>query len=192
MKILLAIPTFTGDIHAMLVCRISEWSKKYDIFFFPVLGMQPVDHARNHIVEEFLKTDFDYLMMIDNDTIPPEDAIEKLLKHDKEFVSGLTPIVSGADAKILKYNAVGADDKEIKPNTGLQVSRGVGASCLLIKREVFKKIPKPYFRFKFEADNGNPCYVTEDIFFISRLINAGIIPYVDSDVVCVHAKKALW
>jgi len=191
-KILIGIPTIDHKIHASLVGRILQWNAEHFIGMTPILGVQPVDEARNLLVEEFLKTDCTHLMMIDADTIPPHDTISKLLALDTPFASGITPIIDGSTATITKWNAVGINDKEIKPNTGIHSSRGVGASCILIKREVFSKIGKPYFRFTFKTDDGKPCVVSEDIYFISLLIQAGYTPKVDSSVVCNHAKICLF
>ncbi len=192
MKILICVPTFDQNIHAALLGRILQWNATHYIGFMPALGLQPVDHARNWLVDEFMKTDCTHMMFIDADTIPPHDALDKLVALKTPFASGLTPIINGNNHSITKYNAVGEDDKEIKPDTGIHRSRGVGASCMLISREVFEKVGKPYFRFLFEDDNKKPCYVSEDIFFISKCLQKDIIPMVDSSIVCQHVKKSFY
>lgn len=191
-KIYLSVPTISHDIHAWLALRIHEWTNRHDLVFRPMVGVQPVDQARNEIVKEFLQTDCTHLFMVDADTIPPTEAIEKLLNQKQPFISGLTPIIDGGNAKIRKYNAVDLEDKEILPNTGVHISRGVGASCVLIDRKVFDYVKPPYFRFIFEDDNGRECFVSEDIYFISKLIQANITPLVDSSVVCQHVKRCIF
>jgi hypothetical protein len=185
-KILISVPTLNSHIHAELFGRIMQWNATNYIGFMPIMGIQPADEARNRIVEEFLKTDCSHLMMIDADTVPPEDTIDRMLKLNKDVVSGITPMVQGG--KFYKYNAVDEDDKEIKPNTGIFRSKGVGSSCILIKREVFSKIKKPYFRFIYQDDTGKETFVSEDIFFCSLLLQAGIDIWIDSDIICKHFK----
>jgi hypothetical protein len=191
-KILIGVPTLNSYIHASLLGMILHWNSKHYVGFMPLLGVQPVDEARNKLVEEFLKTDCTHIFFVDSDTIPPADALDKLFALNADVASGLTPLVNGGNATITKWNAVGADDKEIKPNTGIHRSRGVGASCLFIRRSVFEKIKKPYFRFTFKDDGGNPCYVSEDIFFCSLILRAGMDIKVDSSILCRHAKLCLF
>lgn len=188
-KILVSIPSYNFSVNPLIVNRILKWHSDFYVGFMPIVGIQPVDEARNKMVEEFLKTDCTHLFMIDDDTIPPDNAIERLLNLDLDVVSGLTPIIDGKEGKITKYNAVDVTDKQIAPKTGLHRSRGVGASCLLVKREVFEKIKRPWFRFIYKDDKGNDCFVSEDIYFISLLLQAGITPMVDSEVVCQHFKR---
>lgn len=56
-----------------------------------VSGM-PVQDARNMIVKNFLKSHYDYLWFVDDDNPPKLDVLEKLLSHEKDFVSALVPI----------------------------------------------------------------------------------------------------
>jgi hypothetical protein len=58
-----------------------------------------------------------------------------------------------------------------------------GAGCLLFNMSVFRKMPAPWFKFRFlESGEG----VGEDIGFCSELKNAGYKIYVDTTVPCGH------
>jgi len=203
-KVLIGLPTMSS-IHIWLAITIMSWvaENKVSVRVYPTLNVQPVDNARNAIVEEFLHgeaKDCTHLFFIDSDTIPPQDAIYKLLAHNKDIVSGITAIVdhdeklkdneSGGYYK--KWNCVGMDEKHVKPHTGLLPVKGAGGSCLLIKREVFEKIEEPYFRFVYQDDNGKKVLVSEDIYFIAKALGKGIQTYADTSVVCQHQKSILW
>lgn len=203
-KILIGLPTM-GNVHVLLLTVIARWiaeaatTGKYDLSLYPTMGVQPVDNARNHIVEEFLKTDCTHLFFIDSDTIPPMNAITKLLSADKPIVSGLTPIVEhDADRKndsngfYRKYNVVGMNEKFVNEFIGLIPVKGAGGACVLIKREVFEKIPPPWYRFKYEDDNKKPIVIGEDIYFTAMAQSVGIQPWADTSVICKHEKKILW
>ena len=45
--------------------------------------------SRNKLREYFLQNDYDYLLSLEQDVVPPKDVIEKLVKHDKDICSGL-------------------------------------------------------------------------------------------------------
>jgi hypothetical protein len=193
-----------GNVHVLLLSVIARWiaeaatTGKYDLSLYPTMGVQPVDNARNHIVEEFLKTDCTHLFFIDSDTIPPMNAITKLLSADKPIVSGLTPIIEhDADRKndsngfYRKYNVVGMNEKFVNEFIGLIPVKGAGGSCVLIKREVFEKIPPPWYRF-VEDDNGKPIVIGEDIYFTAMAQSVGIQPWADTSIICRHNKPIMW
>ncbi|HET6447102.1 MAG TPA: hypothetical protein VFI27_21275 [candidate division Zixibacteria bacterium] len=95
-NLLIAIPTM-GSIHSLLVSRLLQWTKQFDnsnINFYFTFRMTPHDRARNELVRFFLSQEqLTHIFFVDSDTIPPEDAIQKLLAHDLPFVTGLTPIL---------------------------------------------------------------------------------------------------
>lgn len=203
-KIFFGLPTM-GNIHTLLLIAITTYfadsvkNKDKDIMLFPTMGVRPVEKARNTIVEEFLKTDATHLFFIDNDTIPPLDALDKLLKADKDIISGLTPIVEHDENRLndsngfyKKWNCVGVDDKLLKPHTGILPIKGAGGSCLLIKREVFEKMKAPWFKFLYKDDKGKECVISEDIYFIIMAISNGFKPFCDTSIICGHEKPIIW
>ncbi|TFH72400.1 hypothetical protein E3V39_12530 [Gammaproteobacteria bacterium LSUCC0112] len=202
-----------GSIHPLLASRLIYWAQKFKghIHFYFSQRIAPVDRARNTIVEQFLQTKvgvdkqhFTHLFMIDSDTIPEEDALARLLSHDKEIVTGLTPI--------LNYNREDGDyevydncfeSREVDPatgnvlgtnivkrHTGLHTVFRCGASCILIAREVFDKVGTP--AFNFIPNEANTQHVrSEDIDFCDKAREVGITIYADSDVVCRHQKEVM-
>jgi GT2 family glycosyltransferase len=199
-KVLIGLPTM-GNIHTLLAVTLMSWvvdsitGGQYDISLYPTLSVQPVDNARNEIVEEFLKGNATHLLFIDSDTIPTPDALQKLLAHDLDIVSAITPIIEFDDNSKMhykKWNAVGVDDKHVSPNKGLLEVKGVGSSCIMIKKEVFEKIEKPYYRFLYEDDNGKQILVGEDIHFTIKARAKGIKTYADTSIICKHQKSIMW
>lgn len=206
-KILIALPTM-GELHVYLAMQIMGWLTKAQsagnlgIMIFPSVCITPVDEARNMLVQEFLKTDCTHLLFIDSDTIPPIDALDKLLAADKDIISAITPIVeydAARDGKndsngfYKKWNCVSKETKTfVQPDTGILEIMGCGSACVLIKREVFEKISQPYYRFRYEDDNGKPCYVGEDVQFIAKATQAGFKSYADTSIKCGHYKPIIW
>lgn len=203
-KVLIGLPTMSS-IHIQLAVVIMYWlvqslqNKDKSISVYPTISVQPVDNARNQIVEAFLEGDYTHLFFIDSDTIPPRDALDKLLAHDKDVISGITPIIDHDEGRqndssgfYKKWNCVNELDQHVKPNTGVVKVKGAGGSCILIKRHVFEQLEKPYYRFLYQDDNGKPVVVSEDIYFVAKALGKGITTYADTSIICQHYKPIIW
>ncbi len=204
-RLLIAVPTM-GSIHPILASRLIAWGQKYgeQVSFYFTFKVAPVDRARNQIVEFFLRSEreFTHLLMIDSDTIPPVDAVDRLLSHKQPIVTGLTPILSYSekggwesyDNAFVEREKDGAG-KVTKThiaarNTGLQEVFRCGASCLLIERSVFDALVPPYF--VFETNPENTAHVrSEDIQFCDRVREKGFAIQADTDVVAQHYKNIM-
>lgn len=199
-KICIGLPTMSS-VDTLLMTVILTWMAEaykggeFDLTIMPTINEQPVDNARNHIVQEFLKSDATHLFFIDSDTIPPLDALKRLIAHDRPIISAVTPIIELNDETgeyYRKWNCVGMDDKHMSPNTGTRQCKGAGSSCILIKREVFEKLEMPYYRFVYTDDAGKSVVVSEDIYFIINCLSKGIETYADTSIICRHKKSAIW
>lgn len=133
----------------------------------------PISLARNEAVKEFLESPFKFthLFFIDSDSVPKADIIVRLLQHKKPVASGWyldrgghgLPVVLKIIAKntpkcvaclvkhpekFPEWRAYKLDELLIgqkEKNSSLVKVDGVGAGCLLIERDVFSKLEKPYF-----------------------------------------------
>lgn len=204
-KVIIGLPTM-GHVHTLTMVVIVRWiadallNRDKGLSVYPTMGVRPVDNARNEIVETFLSDpEATHLLFVDADTVPPMDSLDKLLAHDLPIVSAITPIIeydkdrkndSGGFYK--KWNCVGMDEKFVEPNTGLVPIKGAGSSLILIKREVFEKMPKPWYRWLHEDDRGKEVEVGEDIHFIIKSLALGFKPMADTNIIAQHEKSILW
>jgi hypothetical protein len=63
----------------------------------------------------------------------------------------------------------------------------VAGSVLLVKREVFEKLPNPCFHIEYKAITDGRCYDEgEDEYFSRVAIEAGYKLMVDPTIVCKH------
>lgn len=199
-KVAIGIPTM-ASVHPLTMMVILYWMKEsytkheYDLSIIPTINEQPVDNARNHIVKDFMASDCTHLLFVDSDTVPPVDALKKMLNHNHLIISALTPIIE-LDEKsgeyYRKWNCVDEKDQFMQPNTGLRLCKGAGGSCIMIKREVFSKLTPPYYRFLNKDDDGKVVQVSEDIYFVVSALSIGIRTYADTSIICKHYKPALW
>ena len=190
MNIFIAVPTYRYFTHYGLAIALVDWARRFDyvqqVLFFP--GLYPVDLARNQIVKEFLKTDADFLFMIDDDVIPPRNALEKLLFDDKDIVSGVYPAhTKDVDGRPQPPAPLAIRDGEPVHGSGLEKVDWGGAGCLLVKREVFEAIDKPWFEFEFTEDH-SLMTVSEDVHFFNLAKAQGFEVWADFDVQCGHVK----
>lgn len=210
-KILIAIPTM-GSVHTFLMLTILKWvmkyteNGKYNISMYTTMSVQPVDNARNEIVEEFLKSDCTHLFFIDSDTIPPEDALDKLMSLNCDVASGITPIieldqnrVNDSSGFYKRSNILGMDNELVQPDTGIVDMKAGGGSCLLIKRKVLEDLQKPIFRFVYKdchpegvSFNGTKDMMSEDYYFCAKALGKGFTMKCDSSIICRHQKSSLW
>ncbi len=121
-----------------------------------------IDTCRNLAAKTALEGNFDYVMFIDDDVLLPFNAYEKLKSHNKDVVAGWTVIrgypfnnmffrYSEDKAHLNFYNDVKLDETDLVPVDA------IGCSCVLIKCDVFRKMPTPYFV--------TGVHNTEDIYF---------------------------
>jgi hypothetical protein len=151
----------------------------------------PTPMARNLIVRAMLGKEAapeeyataSHLFFIDDDTLVPPDGLLKLLAHDVPIVSGFYT-QRRAPFWPIPVRECGKQYVHItKYCKGLQEVDGVGAGCLLIKREVLEAMSEPYFHYWSDRMND---MTTEDIYFCEKARELGYPILLDFDVQCRH------
>jgi hypothetical protein len=145
----------------------------------------PIDTLRNDLVESALRIGATHLMMCDTDQIYPVNTIPKLLSHRLPVVGCMVhrryppfdPIM--LKGKPGEYYGI----EEWKPGDLVEVD-ATGAGCLMFDMQVFRNMPRPWFKFRKleETDEG----IGEDIGFCSDLKAAGYKIFVDTSLECGH------
>jgi hypothetical protein len=140
---------------------------------------------------EALNGDYDYLLHLETDVIPPLDVVERLLLNRKKVVSAAYDIFHGKSRKAMiqlnepldrtygAYRCVQfAEEQEplIFDGTTKQVYHA-GIGCILISKYVFEKVP-----FRFE--NNVPFHA--DTWFANDCFALDIPIYLDTTVNCKH------
>lgn len=200
-KVFIQVLSLDAHIHAELCARLIVWAKR-GAFPSALVGVSPVDHARNEAVRSFFKHNYDYLFFVDDDTIPPFDAVQKLVKlceDGADIATGVTPILRRDD----KGNAFtcnncftsstedegGTRMEAVDSDSGIHQVIRCGGSCLLIKREALMKIGEPWFQIKWNKDYTG--YIGEDLSFCDKAKAAGLKIMCDSSVICMHHKDVM-
>lgn len=188
-KIMIAIPNM-AHVHPELMEVIFFWYHTYGPDFFAIYMPQnthPVERVRNHIVKKFMDSECSHLFFIDSDTIPPRDALATLYNLNVPVATAMTPILKPEGNK-LAYPNVAKKEGKIDWNSDTESIDRAGSSCILIKREVFETIKKPYYKtlldpYCMDIMKG------EDTYFCDKVREAGLKIILVPKIICKHAKE---
>ncbi len=171
-KVMLALPwgKMTHPITSYCVAQLLDRRRVSSALNF---GDAFVAHSRNTIADNFLKTDSEYLLTIDDDMVVPFgnaqffreqtgwelpdkfaslNAVDRLLSHDKTLVGAL---YFGRHAKANPVYGEGPREREwaLKaPYDQIKPTRWCGTGALLIHRTVFEDIEKKFPRLARGVD----------------------------------------
>lgn len=208
-SIFIAVPTVDGTIHfsigtsfarAMASSGLEECPFRFGIHVEP--GKRPADFARNCIVKTFMEdTDSDWLIMIDQDEIVPDNFWQLCTVKDADIVSGLTPVwVGNMDPEaMLRVNNYGLTDvghcyNLPMPDDSVRQPYRVpicGTGCLAIRRRVFAPPPKGLglMPFTFTYLEDRKVQAGEDINFSVAANRLGFVLSVHPLVRFDHVKE---
>lgn len=144
-----------------------------------------------------------YLFFIDDDTMPPHDAVKKLymaLETADDDIAACGGIYTN---KQLPSEPLVYMEENSGPHWKWKVGDifpcwGVATGCMMIRMSVFKNLPEPWFRdiASLEEIGDDPLitipdcakgfYLTDDIYFCMRLAKAGYRMLAHGGVLPVH------
>lgn len=188
-KVIIAMPVMENirsKTAFSLVHALKDVSFKYD--FIMRIGCDLIS-ARTGLVRQALEDpEATHILFVDHDMhFLPKDGvspIQKLLDHDVDIV--------GAPYNFrnfpLRSTAVPLDENCDK--TGMYKCNVVPTGFLLIKLDVFRKIPEPWFRFGYN-DKGEMIW-GEDTHFIQKCVKAGIDAWADGSLFIQHIGEYLY
>ena len=138
-----------------------------------------VSFNREEVAARFMNGDGTHLFFIDSDMAFDPNVLDTLLAHDKDIVGARYYRRQGKEkdpAVRTRYDLPGMS----LPNH-IYKNYATATGCMLIKREVFEKIPRPWFSLgPIEKPVG------EDIFFCSKAKEFGVEIYEDPTLVVKH------
>lgn len=161
----------------------------------PAVRLQHYEKSRDRVAEghnllrkKVLEESYEYLFLLDSDTIPPSDVIERLMSHGKKVVSGMYYQPKTVDGRrllvpVVRVGVPGTKDQWALPSRELwecgRLIRIVcsGTGCLLVHRDILKG-----FKFWYDPKGKG----TDDVFFFKSLLDADVECYCDTSVVCRH------
>jgi GT2 family glycosyltransferase len=194
--IFICIPNL-GEIRVELVDRLLSWTKsKHNIAVYMPPGMLPLDNARSHCLSKFIEisnNENDRLLFIDADIVPPVNALDILIAHDKDVVGLLCFMIKPNESGMLtplpiamRYNKNNQYNVYFD-GVGLTEVDALGGGCIMSKRKVFEAIGGRCFEFHYYPDG--KLSLVGDYDYCQKVQKAGFKIYVDFANTCGHIKS---
>jgi GT2 family glycosyltransferase len=177
-----------------LVCMLAETPCQYQMSN-PVSCY--VHMNRIDVVKHALAIEAEYILFVDTDMTFPSDALNKLLALNKDIASVTynfrrQPLCSVV--KLLEEYDEDYQDVEIGTEQPIPLEKiknpfrvgAAGTGFMLIKTEVFKNLPHPWFFFDFEDESIGKPPIGEDIWFCNKAREKGYEIWVDPSIKVGH------
>lgn len=145
MKVWVAIPAYTGQIHLgtmrSLMTDLLALKDRGDSFtVHDECGNALIADARALIVAQFLASDAEQLVFVDSDVCWEAGALLKLLDHPVDFVAGIYP----QRRDPINYCVKWRDVPELHAVNGLLQVDGVPAGFMRVSRAMLEKMVEQY------------------------------------------------
>jgi hypothetical protein len=140
-----------------------------------------------------IEENYTHVLFVDSDMVFNSDALEVLIHHDKDIISGsifsrVEPIIPCFYSKLRLGEGQEIICERGTLGEGVQEVEGVGTAFLLIKTEVFKDILEKYNTYPFQPISG----YGEDLSFCVRARGCGYKIYIDHDLTIGHIGKKVY
>lgn len=189
MKILIAVPTFETIQPEVFKSIYDLRPAGHDLAFDFVKGYDCAV-ARNRIGKMAQEGGYDYVLMVDSDTIIPPDALELMLDTPVDICLGVCPRKNTSEKKtaMIKFGDNSYHDSYFYPELpdGKTRIRGGGFACALVRSYVFTALDYPYFQYVTNADGST---LSEDFYFCQNAALMGFDVWMDPRVRCGHLAR---
>jgi len=204
-KLFIGLPAYDFKVSVKMAISLAEFCVKaqqhgVSIQMSNVSGCSVVSRVRNIIVNEFLESEAEHLLMIDSDMTFNADDIFRMLAW-----SQTKPIVAGVGVARKKekvyFSSLDQDEDNniVMDKMGLVKVKRVGTGFIMIQRNVFEvmrdahpewkymdqntgKMLQSFFDFKSTPDG----YIGEDYVFCDRAHEHGFTAWVDPTIRLGH------
>ena len=191
MQVSLGIPTNRGFQPKTFQCLLEMVAHNKDIDWHFIVSSEGYTTAenRNYIAVQACNNKSDYLLMIDDDMTFPPDTLDTLLSDKKDIV-GVAYHSREREGEIMSIVETNKNEyinleKETDPKYKKTFEcYATGTGIILIKTDVFKKVPQPWFEFTY-YENGK-CKEGEDWNFCFKAKDAGYKIYCDPTLKITH------
>ena len=190
----LAVPVDWNYVHLECFKSLMAMIKPSTWTFYDSPRGGDIAEKREFQAEKAMKDGMTHLLYLDADMVFPQSTIPRLLDAMNK----------GADlAGILSYRGYPPYDPLIWKKDGLGMmiagedyqfgdlveAGATGAGCLMVKKNVFESLPRPWFQVIEETVEGKTIRKGEDIYFTRKAVGAGFSLKVVTEVDTQHLRE---
>ncbi len=192
-RVLIGIPAAGYTRHGIFLDYVMNLEKPKNCKFAFAHGQSPAQ-ARNMVIRQALEEGWTHIFFIDDDVLIPPDGLMRLLKHDKDIVTGLYLLRRWPHQPII-FDDDNRDDQKVQwhclsdGENGLIEIQNAGLGCALIKTDVFRRLEDPWITL----GNPDPEGWCDDVWFFKKCMKAGFKMYCDLELKAGHcAQLIVW
>jgi hypothetical protein len=147
---------------------------------------------REKLAKMALDEDVTHILTLDDDMTFDPRVLEILLGRRQDIVLTNYLIKTHPPKDFVAVDLKGRRLPTTAQSTGIQPIQYSGFGVGLIKADVFRKVPRPWFMPKYNEENYE--YTTEDFPFFEKVREAGYTVYVDHDAskLVGHIGRKTW
>lgn len=201
-KVFVAVPTTPfGGIHPECFKSIYGLDPAGNILLFDYTSGYDCAQARNRIARQSIDEGFDYVLMVDSDTVLPRDTIRMMLDEPVDVLAACCPHRPASNVFDGRVNATRLGERDYTDfytvadldalrDAGVTRERihGCGFGATMVRTDVFRELPWPWFSWTDYPD-GN-C-LSEDLSFCELCGEHGVDVWLDPRVRCGHVMSRL-
>lgn len=192
MKVLIGIPTAGYSRNDSFYDYYNLLEKPEGTICTFARGQSPARN-RNLMIKQALKHDCTHILFIDDDLAVPSDLLLRLMKHDKDVVTGLYLMRSFPHQPIIFDHFVKEEHIKfqwkfpVDGENGLVPIVNCGLGCALIKTDVFRALEEPWITLG-EIEKDHWC---DDTAFFPKVTKAGFEIFCDLSIQCGHMAQVI-
>lgn len=145
MKVIALMPTRGTIFTKTEVALEQEMLENGQLPYILRTDNKPIPDCRNILVENALKTDANYFLLVDDDVIMPKSGLKRLIEANSDIAFIDYPMHYEGERFGNMGTATYDEWLPGQPTEGKPIA-WAGLGCCLVKREVFEKLPKPWFK----------------------------------------------
>jgi hypothetical protein len=174
-KLAVCIPTrdTLHSAHAMCLLELVKFNTMNNIDTHVFMNASTVLLTqREKLATAAIELDSEYVLWLDSDMTFPATTAVRLLAHNEPVVAA-NYVRRQAPCKGVAYTSIGDWDSWLSfdKTEALAEVEGVGMGCFLMKTEIFAKLAKPWFEFRWSPESND--YLGEDMILCEKIADAG-------------------
>jgi len=181
-KLAVCIPTrdTLHSAHAMSLVELVKFNTMNDIDTHVFMDASTILLTqRERLASMAVELDAEYILWLDSDIVFPATTAVRLMAHNEPVVAA-NYVRRQLPAKGVAYQKIGdwQNPLPFEVYDELVTVQGVGMGCVLMKTEIFSKIPKPWFEFGWSPESND--FLGEDMILCQKMANVGYEVKIDT------------